>query len=75
MTFSKESSSSCLSDIMELDKQKCAVKMSILNMNLDDSEDELRVEDISSTSSFETSSDDSDFAEVSGAKDNKEKRE
>ena len=73
MTFSKESSSSCESDIMELDKQKCAVKMSILNMNLDDSEDELRVEDISSTSSFETSSDDSDFAEVSGAKDNKEK--
>ena len=44
-------------------------------MNLDDSEDELRVEDISSTSSFETSSDDSDFAEVSGAKDNKEKCE
>lgn len=60
MSFSKESTSSIKSNIIDLAKPNCAIKLKDFNKNsIDDSEDELRVEDISS-SSFETSSDVSD---------------
>ena len=55
MTFSKEEcDSSIQSEIIDIQEQDCVIKLT--DLNISDSEDELRVEDISS-SSFETSSD------------------
>ena len=65
MTFSKESSSD-QSDLIDLDKRDSIIKLTEMKIDSDDSEDELRVEDVSSSSSFVTSSEESSFANALG---------
>ena len=76
MTFtenSRESSPARLSagarsSLIELDKEESDLKLRMKKNNLDDSnEDELRIEDISSSDSFGTTSDSSSIGETLGA--------
>ena len=68
MTFSKEESSEMEhSEIVELENtQRQIVQLKMKQNGLADDENELRVEDVSSSSSLVTTSDESEFANALG---------